>query len=235
MKIIDINNFIDFHKVVEEHSSANFLFRGQQNFDWELIPKIGRPEFSKNVPSYFKEEFIIRSWVRYSGQLLKNDPVDEWDELTLAQHHGLATRLLDWTKNPLVALYFATFDLNETMDSSVFILDFQNMVLSTKEYNPFDKDLNGVFYPKGLSSRVINQRGVFTISGKPELSLEKILTDFTFTKLRIKSKARKNILRNLEQYGVNEFAIYQDLDNLSNYLNRFITNKELDQIDLKKL
>lgn len=233
MKIIDVKNFIEFHKIVEKHSSSNFVFRGQQNFDWELIPKIGRPEFSKNVPSYFKEEFIIRSWLRYSGHLLQNNPVDEWDELTLGQHHGLATRLLDWTKNPLVALYFATFDLNENNDSAVFILDFQNSVLPTKEYRPFDKDINvsGVFYPKGLSARVINQRGVFTISHNPKLSLEKILSHFTFTKLRIQGKAKKYILRNLEQYGINEFSIYQDLDNLSNYLNRFIINKELDQID----
>ncbi|MFD2915314.1 FRG domain-containing protein [Psychroserpens luteus] len=233
MKIIEIKDFVDFHKVVEKHSSSNFVFRGQQNFYWELIPKIGRPEFSKNVPLYFKEEDIIRSWLRYSGHLLKSKPVDEWDELTLGQHHGLATRLLDWTKNPLVALYFATFDLNKKNDASVFIMDFQNSVLKTKEFSPFDqnKTISGVFYPKGLSARVINQRGVFTISHKPDLSLEKILSDYTFIKLRIKGKAKKGILRNLEQYGINEFSIYQDLDNLSNYLNRFIINKELDQID----
>ncbi|NRT11779.1 hypothetical protein HNQ00_001404 [Flavobacterium sp. 14A] len=39
------------------------------------------------------------------------------------------------------------------------------------------------------------------------------------------------MLRNLEQYGVNEFSIYQDLDNLSNYLNRFIISRELDIMD----
>lgn len=233
MQIIDIKNFVEFHNVIEKHSSANYVFRGQQNFEWDLIPKIGRPEFSKNVPIYFKEEDIIRSWLRYSGHLLRNNPVDEWDELTLAQHHGLATRLLDWTKNPLVALYFATFDLNLKNDASVFIMDFKNKVLKTKEMGPFDKKpiISGVFYPKGLSARVINQRGVFTISHKPKLSLEKILNKNTFIKLRIDGKAKKDILRNLEQYGINEFSIYQDLDNLSNYLNRFIINRELDQID----
>ena len=233
MKIIDIKNFIEFHNVIEKHSSANYVFRGQQDFDWELIPKIGRPEFSKNVPSYFKEEDIISSWLRYSGHLLNSSPVDEWDELTLGQHHGLATRLLDWTKNPLVALYFATFDLNQKSDASVFIMDFKNKVLKTKEIKPFDSKIivSGVFYPKGLSARVINQRGVFTISNKPQLSLEKILNENTFIKLRIKGTAKKAMLRNLEQYGVNEFSIYQDLDNLSNYLNRFIISRELDIMD----
>lgn len=233
MKVISIKNFVEFHNVVEKHSASNYVFRGQQNFDWELIPKIGRPEYSKNVPSHFKEEFIIRSWLRYSGHLLQNNPIDEWDELTLAQHHGLATRLLDWTKNPLVALYFATSDLNHKTDASVYIMDFENKVLKTKELNPFDNEkvVSGLFYPKGLSARVITQRGVFTISNEPQVSLEKNRTNYKFLKLRIKGKAKKELLRNLEQYGINEFSIYQDLDNLSNYLNRFIVNKELDQLD----
>ncbi|MDO1498989.1 FRG domain-containing protein [Winogradskyella maritima] len=114
MKIINIDSFIDFHKTIENYSTSNFIYRGQKNFNWKLIPKIGRPDYSENVPKYIKEKVIISSWMRYAGHLLPIQPVDQWDELTLAQHHGLATRLLDWTKNPLVALYFATYDSNET-------------------------------------------------------------------------------------------------------------------------
>lgn len=230
MKIIEINSFIEFHNVIQDFSSSNFLFRGQQNFDWELIPKIGRSGFAKSVPKYFKEDFILNGWLRYSEQLIKNKPKDRWDELTLAQHHGLATRLLDWTKNPLVSLYFATCDFDNNIDASIFIMDFNNETLKTEEFGPFDINKSGVFYPRGLSARVINQRGVFTLSHKPKTSLEDLLPNYEFFKLRINGKSKKELQKHLEQYGINEFSIYQDLDNLSNYLNRFILNKDLDQL-----
>lgn len=231
MKTREINSFIEFHEIVKDFSGANFLFRGQQDYDWELIPKIGRPEFLKTVPIYFKEESIIRGWLRYSSQLLVNKPIDQWDELTLAQHHGLATRLLDWTKNPLVALFFASFDFNSDVDASVFILDFKNETIKTEEYKPFEIGSSGVFYPRGITARVINQRGVFTISHKPQVKFDKLVKEYDFIKIKIKGTAKKEIQRTLEQYGINEFSIFQDLDNLSNYLNRFVINKELGQLE----
>lgn len=71
---------------------------------------------------------------------------------------------------------------------------------------------------------------MFSISHKPELSLEKLMENKKFIKIKIKGSSKKSIQKILEQYGINEFSIYQDLDNLSNYLNRFILNKELDSI-----
>lgn len=231
MKIIEINSFIEYHNFIKDFSSANFLFRGQQNSVWELIPKIGRKDFAKSVPSYFKEDFILNSWLRYSEQLITSKPKDRWDELTLAQHYGLATRLLDWTKNPLVALYFATCDFDKDVDGSVFIMNFKNETLKTDKLDPFDANQSGVFYPRGLSARVINQRGVFTLSHKPKNSLNKLLPNYEFIKLKIDKKSKKELQKQLELYGINEFSIYQDLDNLSNYLNRFIINKDLDIIE----
>lgn len=230
MKKIVIDNFIDYHKIIEAHSGSNFLFRGQSNYSWDLIPKVGRNEYKKNIPKIFKENTLLNSWKRYASNQLLTQPVDEWDWISLAQHHGLTTRLLDWTKNPLVALFFATFDFNPKIDSSVFILDFENEVINNQMNSPFEIDHSGVFFPKGITARIISQRGVFTISHKPELSLEKNMKDKKILKIRIKGSSKKSIQKVLEQYGINEFAIYQDLDNLSNYLNRFVVNRELDLI-----
>lgn len=230
MDIIEIDNFLDFHKAIVKYTGSNFLFRGQSNSDWDLIPKVGRPDFRKNIPIVFKEDYILEAWKRYASHQLTKQPIDEWDWISLAQHHGLVTRLLDWTKNPLIALFFATFDFNEKVDSSVFILDFDNYVINTKKITPFEIESSGVFYPKGLSARVISQRGVFTISHKPEITLEKLMKKEKFIKLKIKGASKKELQIILEQYGINEFSIYQDLDNLSNYLNRFILKRELDKI-----
>ena len=229
MKEVIVNNFSEFHEEVKNFFDSNYLFRGQNNFEWDLIPKIGRPPFSNTIPELFKEEFLVRSWLRYSMPLLSDKPDDKWDELTLAQHYGLATRLLDWTRNPLVALFFSTFDMNESLDSAVFIMDFYNYKIETNLVDPYEIDHSGVFYPKGLSSRVINQRGVFTISHDPQVPFNE-LREFNFIKLRIVGKAKKEIQQHLELYGINEYSIYQDLDNLSNYLNRFVANKNLDKV-----
>lgn len=230
MKIIEIDNFKEYHDVVENYSGTNFAFRGHSDFDWELIPKIGRPIYARTIPKILNEEMLLDAWMRYSSQLLTKQHLDNWDCLSLAQHHGLATRLLDWTKNPLVALFFATCDNELDKDASVIIMNFKNKTLKTAELNPFKITSSGIFYPKGLTSRVVSQRGIFTISNKPTKPLEKLLVDTSFIKLRIKKSSKENIQKNLEQYGINEFSIYQDLDNLSKYLNRFMVSKQIDDI-----
>lgn len=230
MRVIEVDNFVAYHEIVKNFSGSNFLFRGQTHFQWELIPKIGRQDFARTVPSVFREDFLLRSWMRYSSQIITKEPIDQWDRISLAQHHGLATRLLDWTKNPLVALFFATFDFKLDKDCAVFIFDFKNETIITEKCDPFDISFSGVFYPKGITARVISQRGVFSISHKPQVPLDNLLPDHVFIKLQIKASSKKDIQKSLEQYGINEFSIYQDLDNLSNYLNRFVLSRELDQI-----
>jgi FRG domain len=230
MKTITINSFGAFHKTIESHSGSNFLFRGHSDFDWQLLPKLGRPGYKGTIPKVMSEEELLNSWMRYSEQHLSKRPVDKWDALSLAQHHGLATRLLDWTKNPLIALFFATYGEMKNKDGAVIIMDFSNASLITQNIDPFNIHFSGIYYPKGLTARVISQRGVFSVSHNPSKPFEELTTDFTFVKLRIKSKVKQNLLNVLEQYAINEFSIYQDLDNLSNYLNRFILNKRIDEI-----
>lgn len=230
MKIIQINTFKEYHDVVEKYSGTNFAFRGHSDFDWELIPKIGREDYKKAMTRRITEKLFLESWIRYSSQLSTHHPVDSWDYLSLAQHHGLATRLLDWTKNPLIALFFATQNLDIEHDASVYIMNFRDLVLKTTQLDPFTLAQSGIFYPKGLTARVISQRGIFTISHKPSTPLQSLLPENEFIKLRIDNSCKKQILKTLEQYGINEFSIYQDLDNLSNYLNRYLVNIELDEI-----
>jgi hypothetical protein len=225
-----ISSFEEFHAIVKNHHESKYVFRGHSNAEWPLLPKVARNVFLGGYKKGLTEKVMLDSWKRYSEHQLVNKPIDDWDWLTLAQHHGLATRLLDWTKNPLVALYFATEISNLSNNACVYILNFNNISISTDKTNPFTISDSGIFYPKGLSARVINQRGIFSISGTPTTPFNELVPDMMFKKILIKKNAIKSIRKVLELYSVNEYAIYQDLDSLSKYLNRFVIERNFDEL-----
>ncbi len=72
------------------------------------------------------EEHILRNFLRYSKPYVNAEQA-EWELLFIAQHHGLPTRLLDWTYSPLVAAHFATLDPRPRGDRVVWQLDWRRM------------------------------------------------------------------------------------------------------------
>ena len=81
-------------KEEEKGNSADFLFRGQQQ-DWDLLPKLSRLRLKGQIIKI--EKIILEEFRRTSLPLSDITPKDDWDLVALAQHHGLPTRLLDWS------------------------------------------------------------------------------------------------------------------------------------------
>ena len=100
-----------FSKWVEAHDGINWIFRGVSDQNYELRPKIGRPETRTKGKGYLleHEKWLLDEFQRMAPVylLLGSQPKTSWEWLALAQHHGLPSRLLDWSFNPLVAAYFA--------------------------------------------------------------------------------------------------------------------------------
>ena len=104
-----INSFEDFHdKVASWPSQTRYYFRGMSRSHYELYPSLGRGNGDRT--GYYDEKRLIKEFRNQAITYLDKVPNNDWEWLALAQHHGLPTRLLDWTTNPLVALYFAVKD-----------------------------------------------------------------------------------------------------------------------------
>ena len=102
-------------KQLREANCPDPFFRGHGDSKWPLLPGIARKNYNP-----FIEGRLYYRFVSLGGHLIP-DGVSSWDNLFLMQHHGLPTRLLDWTENFAVALYFAVQECES--EASIWILD----------------------------------------------------------------------------------------------------------------
>ena len=109
-----ITDITDLLKLQESlRTNQTYCFRGQSDARWNLIPSMFRSLVGVNPPINGtdaewiarSERDIYREFHRSSKPHIDN--IDQWELLCIAQHYGVPTRLLDWTRNLLVATYFA--------------------------------------------------------------------------------------------------------------------------------
>src|SRR5688572_30511726 len=101
-KIESLQHFIDIVEIIDNERFSINIYRGQSD-DSPLLPSIARDKPSKNTSEVEKE--MLNDLERRSQLLLKKKYKSDWEWLVLAQHFDMKTRLLDWTSNPLAALW----------------------------------------------------------------------------------------------------------------------------------
>ncbi|WP_061014564.1 type I restriction-modification system subunit M [Photobacterium leiognathi] len=212
-----ISNFSDFHRVVSKLNPDFAVFRGVENKAYKLEPSIMRLGYDKEDELINAEKRLFKHFKEQALPHLEYNPSNDWEWLALAQHHGLPTRLLDWSRNPLVALYFAVESESDT-DAAIYILtDRKDPFDTEKQTRPLEltsKDEVRKYMPANLTPRIIAQSGLFTVQTN-------LMTPYEpkgLTKLIIPKSAKVSIRKDLSRYGVNRYTIYPGLDGLSYHL-----------------
>tara|TARA_R110001592_G_scaffold40359_5_gene132596 strand:- start:1922 stop:2638 length:717 start_codon:yes stop_codon:yes gene_type:complete len=202
------------------------LFRGQP-MDQPLIPKIARHLYKKSRE--IDERRMLQEFSVSSVQYLNYKPTSDLERLTIAQHHGLPTRLLDWTENALTALYFAVSTPSEKVNQAVVWVmtvprDSDILINNQDEKKDFFKeDKLRLFKPASIIPRISSQLGWFTLhpfKGQGFYTqAEKINYEgIKLSKILIENGCEKSIKENLEVCGINRHSIFKDLDSLGEYV-----------------
>ncbi|ADR21380.1 hypothetical protein MATR_09910 [Marivirga tractuosa] len=208
---------ITIHTIEEFISKLTFLdetdvFRGQPDVDFKLIPAIGRIPFKEpeNILSQFEEE-IFHGFKRKAPLFMDKIPDNEYEWLILAQHYGLPTRLLDWTYNPLVALYFAIENENKS-DACVYQGMFNTYINSEqmKTQNPFKVGMSLGVIPTLDNKRYLSQNGLFSIHPTPYQEDFK----FVMNKYIIPYESKVSMRWKLRKLGITKASIFPQLDSI---------------------
>jgi hypothetical protein len=204
MEEIRVETWIELQEQLFSHSwqeslgrhRSDHAFRGRDDARDDLSTSLARLGGEPAV----LERHLLRNFRKYAGP--REVPVDSpWNWLALGQHHGLPTRLLDWTNSPYVALHFATSHTYEfDRDGVVWMVDyvrahelapaplrdcleregaalFTNEMLGTVAEAVGDLErLGGDFVvfvePPSFDQRIVNQYALFSLLSRPDGSMD---------------------------------------------------------------
>jgi len=220
----DVVNISSFLEEIDPYVSLGVnrcCFRGQAK-PWPILPKAYREEFS-GVDNKFVHlaDNRLRQWEAESRSYLREMdaiPTSPWEWLATAQHFGLATKVVDWTSNPLIALFFAVSSHIEC-DGEFIAWSFED-----SQYNPpdFPDEVKSVviFRPAPTFARLRFQNGLLSYHPAPE----SIVPDKQLLRIKIPAESKVLLQDQLSRFGIDHASIFSSLDHLAEKINYLSIN-----------
>lgn len=214
------------------------VYRGQ-NSDWPLLPSIGRYDLTQLGYDSWRafHQHIVETFVRLGRPFFGSYPVvdpgtsEAW---VIAQHHGLPTRLLDATTNPLKALYFAVNNPEHDQESgSVWVITYNGWrnELNVAQAEHWDSETT-VFFPAQYTPRLTAQEGAFLLCPLPEndqpMSPLDTLTlpGLHFLRISIAGRYKAPIRRELSLLGIKSRLLFPELDGVARGIRTALISKD---------
>ncbi|HEY9510767.1 MAG TPA: FRG domain-containing protein [Verrucomicrobiae bacterium] len=243
--IRSVEHFLREIKRVSGKGDFRLYFRGHGEPTEGLVPSIGREHFylGRSIRFNSKQERNLLVQFRRHAYEHFGRIASEWETLFLARHHGLPTRLLDWSFNPLVALYFAAFYENEeflpyprdhagtaklNVDGTVWAIqrrpDIMELDVFDSSTSPLEIPGVRLVFPFNPTPRMTAQSGIFTIHGDPWTDMiqsanqpfgEKDLDVVKLIKWNVESRDKTEIVLDLERLAINSRTLFPDVEGLA--------------------
>lgn len=231
------DEYIDKAFELTRSYGTRLLYRGQADTQWSLLPTVKRKPY--NIPD--RERRLVNDFYIEASRRIKEVPNNDTGWISLMQHYGLPTRLLDWSESPLVALYFAITEYNKyyDLDSAVWVLNPKrlNAIQGYGSYlYPMNyrtalkfiapafrkkaKEMNQILACRAIEYdlRMIAQQAAFTIHST-DTPLEKIgNADEFLCKLIIHKSVKTKFAKQLDILGYNLKNIFPDMEHISKEL-----------------
>jgi hypothetical protein len=213
------------------------MYRGQANSEWKLLPSIARIDVKKLPNPYVGgwrtiEYDLLNRFMKHAVRYITREPKNKIEWMINAQHHGVPTRLLDWSTNPLKALFFAVENPNHDKIDGIVYAFHPSAQRSTSDGLGEEEELVlTAFNSAFINDRIAAQEGCFTIfpfANKMEdddLSEEikgfqpqdKVASIDIFI---IEAESKAKIRKQLNMLGISDATMFPDLDGVAKDIRR---------------
>lgn len=233
IKLSEVESLSDFVSFLTDKfdDKDDVLFRGQRE-DWPLLPKIARLRLRPGDSALDAERLRLDDFKLQALSFVDLVPDSDWEWLSVAQHYGMATRLLDWTSNALAALWFAVErpavppKTGALPPAVVWVLDPKkdDYVRDRETETPGNGTRTKVFRPTHIARRITAQSGWFTVHKyikreKRFVPLEKQAKyNDALTKMLIPADLFSDVRYGLDRCGVNAASMLTDLAGLCQHI-----------------